>query len=134
LKSVGFDGAPRVVGTGFDEKGREVLTYIDGEVINPVPWSNAAMVRLGKLIRQLHDATASFRVPDGAVWRPWFGREIGTVNIIGHCDGAPWNIVSRSGMPLALIDWEVAGPVDRLTEIAMMAWRTPSSTMTTWLP
>jgi thiamine kinase-like enzyme len=43
-------------------------------------------------------------------------------NIIGHCDAAPWNVVSRHGKPIALIDWEAAGPVDRLTEIAMVAW------------
>jgi thiamine kinase-like enzyme len=47
---------------------------------------------------------------------------VGMPDIIGHCDAAPWNIVSRSGIPVALIDWEVAGPVARLTEIAMAAW------------
>jgi thiamine kinase-like enzyme len=31
-------------------------------------------------------------------------------------------VVSRHGKPFALIDWEVAGPVDRMTEIAMAAW------------
>jgi thiamine kinase-like enzyme len=75
------------------------------------------------MIRQLHDATASFRVPDDAIWRPWFGRDIGrSRRIIGHCDAAPWNIVTRGGKPVALIDWEVAGPVDRLTELAQVAW------------
>lgn len=37
LREVGFEGAPCVVGDGFDEHGREVLTYIDGKVINPTP-------------------------------------------------------------------------------------------------
>jgi Phosphotransferase enzyme family len=122
LGEVGFAGAPRVVGDGFDEQGREVLTYIEGEVINPAPWSDDAIHELGRLIRQLHDATMSFRPARDALWRPWFGREIGAPGIIGHCDPAPWNIVSLDGKPVALIDWEVAGPVDRLTEIAMAAW------------
>ncbi|MDK1493159.1 phosphotransferase [Sinorhizobium sp. 7-81] len=112
----------RVVGDGFDEQGREVLTYIDGDVINPAPWSDEAVHALGGLMRRLHDATASFRPPENAIWRPWFGRNVGTPDIVGHCDAAPWNVVSRDGKPVALIDWEAAGPVDRLTEIAMAAW------------
>jgi Phosphotransferase enzyme family len=122
LERVGFEGAPRVVGTGFDDKGRELLTYVGGEVINPRPWTDEAIHELGALMRRLHDATASFQIPERAVWRPWFGREVGTPDIIGHCDAAPWNIISRGGRPVALIDWEVAGPVDRLTEIALAAW------------
>jgi Phosphotransferase enzyme family len=122
LQAAGFAGAPRVLGDGFDELGREVLTYIEGEVINPSPWSDEAIHELGTLIGRLHEATATFRPPPDASWRPWFGREVGEPNIIGHCDAAPWNVISRQGMPVALIDWEAAGPVDRLTEIAMAAW------------
>jgi hypothetical protein len=122
LREVGFVGAPQVVGDGFDAQGREILTYVEGEVINPAPWSDDAIHELGHLIRDLHNATASFRPSASVTWRPWFGREVGTPGIIGHCDAAPWNIVSRQGKPIALIDWEVAGPVDRLTEVAMVAW------------
>ncbi|MDK1388608.1 phosphotransferase [Sinorhizobium sp. 8-89] len=122
LEDAGFAGAPRVVGDGFDEQGREVLTYIEGDVINPAPWSDEAVHALGGLMRRLHDATASFRPPADALWRPWFGRNVGTPDSVGHCDAAPWNVVSRNGKPVALIDWEAAGPVDRLTEIAMAAW------------
>ncbi|NRP70793.1 hypothetical protein ILFOPFJJ_01675 [Ensifer psoraleae] len=122
LEDAGFAGAPRVVGDGFDEQGREVLTFIEGDVINPAPWSDEAIHALGGLMRRLHDATASFRPPADALWRPWFGRNVGTQDIVGHCDAAPWNVVSRNGKPVALIDWEAAGPVDRLTEIAMAAW------------
>jgi thiamine kinase-like enzyme len=53
---------------------------------------------------------------------PGFGRQVGAPDIIGHCDAAPWNVVSRVGRPIALIDWEAAGPVDRLTEVAMVIW------------
>lgn len=31
LEAVGFDGAPRVL--GFDESGREMLTYMPGETV-----------------------------------------------------------------------------------------------------
>jgi aminoglycoside phosphotransferase (APT) family kinase protein len=35
---------------------------------------------------------------------------------------APWNIVARDGMPVALIDWEFAGPVDPVVELAQACW------------
>ncbi len=122
LEARGFEGAPRVVGSGFDAAGRELLTYVDGEVINPAPWTDEAIAELGALLRRMHEALRDFRAPADAAWRPWFGRELGMPDIFGHCDAAPWNIISRKGMPVALIDWEVAGPVDRLTELALAAW------------
>ena len=42
--------------------------------------------------------------------------------IIGHCDTGPWNIIAREGRPVALIDWEEAGPVDPLVELAQTCW------------
>src|SRR5262245_35293064 len=122
LDEVGFAGAPRVAGGGFDKQGREVLTYIEGDVINPTPWTDEAIHELGGLIRQLHDATASFQPLADSILRPWFGREISAPDVIGHCDPAPWNIVSRNGKPVAMIDWEVAGRVGRLIELAMAEW------------
>src|SRR5687768_10848530 len=35
LEAVGFEGAPRLVGTGLDAEGREMLTYIPGEFTQP---------------------------------------------------------------------------------------------------
>jgi aminoglycoside phosphotransferase (APT) family kinase protein len=34
----------------------------------------------------------------------------------------PWNIVAMDGMPVAFIDWETAGPIDPLVELAQLAW------------
>jgi hypothetical protein len=42
--------------------------------------------------------------------------------VIGHCDLGPWNIVARDGQPVALIDWDFAGPVDPLVELAQACW------------
>ena len=123
LEEVGFPAAPRLVGSGLDEDGREILTYIGGEFTQPGPWSLEAAAALGTLLRDLHRATATFRPPAGAVWFPWHGRDLGGPHkVIGHCDVAPWNIVARDGMPVALIDWETAGPVDPLVELAQLSW------------
>jgi len=122
LEREGFEYAPRVVGTGFTPDGRETVTFIKGEFVHPRPWDDAAMPLLGRMLRQLHDATSSFVPPPGAVWRPWFGRDLGTPQVIGHCDTGSWNIVARNRRPVALIDWEAAGPVDPIVELAQACW------------
>lgn len=38
---------------------------------------------------------------------------------------APWNMVTRNGLPMVLIDWEYAGPVDPLVELARVCWLFP---------
>ncbi|MGO7837595.1 aminoglycoside phosphotransferase family protein [Rhizobium leguminosarum] len=123
LERSGFSEAPHVIGQGFDEHGRETLSFIEGDVLHPQPWADDAVPRLGEMLRRLHDATSSFSVPKGAVWRPWFGRTIGRGPlVIGHCDTGPWNIISRAGLPIALIDWEVAGPVRQDIELVQACW------------
>ena len=123
LEDVGFTAAPRLVGAGLDQDGRETLTFIEGESTPPGPWSLEAAAALGDLLRNLHQATSTFRAPADAVWFPWHGRDLGDPGkVIGHCDVAPWNIVARDGMPVALIDWETAGPVDPLVELAQLCW------------
>jgi hypothetical protein len=123
LKKVGFAASPRLVGTGLDPGGSETLTFIDGEFTQPGPWSLEGATALGGLLRDLHEATSTFRPPAAAVWFPWHGRDLGDpVKVIGHCDVAAWNIVARDGMPVAFIDWETAGPVDPLVELAQLCW------------
>jgi hypothetical protein len=124
LEHVGFKGAPRIIGTGFDSIGREILTYVEGNFLHPGPWSDGGIAEIGKLLRDLHEATATFHPPLDSVWRPWFGREMGGSGrrVFGHCDIGPWNVVARDGLPVALIDWEVGGPVDALVEFAQACW------------
>ncbi len=123
LEEVGFSGAPRVVGSGFAPDGRETLSYIKGEFTHPGPWTIEGAAGVGHLLRQLHEATASYRPPPDAVWPPWFGRGLGgSKRVIGHCDVAAWNIVTRDGLPAALIDWETAGPVDPMIELSQACW------------
>lgn len=123
LEDVGFTKAPRVVGSGFDAEGRETLTFLPGASLHPGPWPEEAMFNLGKLLADLHRATASFRPPPNAIWRDWFGRTLGDgPRIIGHCDLGDWNIMAQNGRPTGLIDWEQAGPVDPLVELAQLCW------------
>jgi hypothetical protein len=102
---VGFDGAPRFL--GYDEQGREMLSFVEGEpAFAPVPSSDEVVAHIGRLLRRAHDAQEGF-APAGLV--------------VGHCDLFWTNVILRDGLPAALIDWELARPVTRTLEIAMAA-------------
>lgn len=123
LEDEGFSGAPRIVGSGFDDEGRETLTFVPGSSPHPGPWSDGAHYTLGVMLADLHRASAQFVPPPQPIWRDWFGRSLGEgPRIIGHCDLGDWNIIAENGRPTAFIDWEQAGPVDPLVELAQMSW------------
>lgn len=122
LERAGFAGSPRVVAGGYDDQGREVLTYIEGTFAHPHAWSDDAVWQAGRLLRDLHEATAGFQPPPDAVWHPWPFRSDAPGAVISHCDAGPWNIVARGGLPVAFIDWTVAGPTGRLDEVAAAGW------------
>ncbi len=123
LEAVGFAAAPKVLGTGFDPAGDETLAYIPGDSLDSRILTEASAFDLGALLARLHGATASYRSPDAPTWRPWCGRTLGSSpRIISHCDVAPWNIILRNDLPIALIDWDYAGPVDPLVDLAQACW------------
>lgn len=120
LRSVGYRGSPRPL--GMDERGREVLEFVPGEV----PWPDhvdlmepdRAMVVVGRLIRDFHDAVEGFVPAADARWQvliPADGSEI-----IAHQDLAPWNLVVAE-QRWAFIDWDTAAPGTRLWDLAYAA-------------
>jgi aminoglycoside phosphotransferase (APT) family kinase protein len=115
LESVRFSGAPRLV--GFDEIGREILSYLPSETRSrrDVPKSAEALEALGRLLRSYHEAVSDFEPPHDAVWRLRRSAEAGM--IICHNDVNPGNVVYRGGLPYGLIDWDLAGPAWPLTEL-----------------
>jgi hypothetical protein len=116
---VGFDGAPRFV--GFDEQGREVLSYVEGEpAFAPVPHGDEIVLAIGALLRRAHDAQKGF-VPPVADWdRHVPGPDAGD-EVIGHCDLFWTNVIFRDGLPAALIDWELAAPTTRVLDVGLAA-------------
>jgi hypothetical protein len=122
FERVGFDGAPRVI--GFDERGREVLTYVEGEpALEPVNRDNESLQALGALLRRMHDAQAGYEpAPD---WHeeplePPPGVTRGS-EVVFHNDIFPPNVILRDGLPAALVDWDFAGPAPRLYDVASAA-------------
>jgi hypothetical protein len=137
LEQVGFDGAPRFL--GIDERGRDMLEFIGGEVPSqPVveSWAvtSPVLVAVARLLRRLHDASSSFVPPAGACW---FGDDVHVdlpadlppeppADVIGHFDVTPQNVVFRSGEPVALIDFDLTRPGSRLRDVVNTAmWWVP---------
>lgn len=113
LEAVGYPAAPRAL--GYDGEGRQVLSYVEG-VVDPSPadLDGRQLRRVGRLIREFHDAVASFTPPASAVWNVAIRPD--AENIICHHDLAPWNLVR--GAALVFIDWDGAGPGTRLWDLA----------------
>ncbi|WP_370323805.1 aminoglycoside phosphotransferase family protein [Euzebya sp.] len=123
LEAVGFDGAPRV--RGIDEAGREVLTWIPGEVAHrpfaPSPVGGEGLWRMARLLRGYHDAVAGWR-PEGALRWCAAARTVQPWEVVCHGDVAPWNVVWQGEEPVALIDWDLAEPGPRIRDVAWLAW------------
>jgi hypothetical protein len=123
LEQVGFAGSPRVVGDGRASDGRMMVSFVPGESPHPHAWSGDHVGRVGELLRELHEATSTFVPGSDVAWQPTWLREVaGDDMVIGHGDAAPWNIVGLDALPEAFVDWEYAGPVDRMTELAYTTW------------
>jgi hypothetical protein len=130
LEGAGFDGSPRVLGLQDD---REVLTFIEGAVavdpqrepghghrLPPYARTDRALRGAGDLLRQLHAAASGFQ-PAFTRYRN-HPRPARLGEIISHGDLGPWNTVYRDGIPVAFIDWDSAGPVSPLADLADAAW------------
>ncbi len=117
LNDVGYSGAPRTL--GFDDLGRHVVEYVEGPVLMPFvhPEPQAALRRVGRLVRDLHDAAEEFVIPQDAVWNVVIPPDHS--GLVIHHDAAPWNLVA--GTRWVLIDWDNSGPGSRLWDLAYAA-------------
>jgi len=124
LESVGFAAAPRFLGTDHD--GREMLTFIEGQIGHyPLPsayWSDDALRGAGRLLRRFHDATVSLVSSPDARWQLAPPDDL-PIEVICHNDFAPYNCVFRGSVPVAMIDFEMAAPGSRGWDLAYTAYR-----------
>jgi len=111
----------RIISTDDD---LQISEYAEGEMVHPNKWTDDALFGVGKLLANLHCAARDFATTDEDVWRPWYLREIGDKDrrIYCHGDIAPWNTITENGHPKLLIDWECAGPLDPMVELARVCW------------
>jgi tRNA A-37 threonylcarbamoyl transferase component Bud32 len=117
LNAVGYVGAPWVL--GLDDLGRQVLEFVPGRLADSLPPMDfVGLRRVGRLVREFHDAVVDFRAPAGARWDVVIPPD--RVELICHHDLAPWNLVI-DGDRWVFIDWDQAGPGSRLWDLAYAA-------------
>lgn len=110
LESINYLYSPRVFKN--DEKGREVLSYIDGES-GKAGWaqiiSDEGLRKYAKFLRAYHDAVADYKPSEELEWANG-QKGLKPGQILCHGDFGPWNIVWKNGEPVGLIDWDLAHP------------------------
>jgi hypothetical protein len=128
LEQNGFDGAPRAC--GFDEHGREILSYIPGVVVGqrgtgPYPTfvrDEGTLLSVARLLRRYHDATLGFVPPPAASWAIQVGAPCDG-EVVCHNDVGPWNTVFVDGQARAFIDFDTAAPGPREWDVAYALYR-----------
>ena len=117
LEDKGFSYAPKFL--GIDEKGREILSFIEGEAGNyPLKeymWSNDVLMEIAKMLRLYHDSVSDFPFDDS--WHS-IDNTPQPFEVLCHNDFAIYNIIFNHGRPKGIIDFDVAGPGPRLWDIA----------------
>lgn len=108
LEAMDFAGAPRHLGQ--DAAGRDVLSYIPGEVPAKFRYfGDAQLADAAALLRRLHDATRGSALAGGHA-------------VVCHHDAGPNNAVFQDGRPVAFIDFDFAAPGAPLEDLAYMGW------------
>ena len=114
---------------GIDPQSREILSYVEGETEYPGDlWLNDdALIKSCQILRHLHDASVDF-VPSTATSWAYHYPDQTQHEVICHNDFAPYNMVFRDGLPIAILDFDLCGPGPRIRDLAYLAfWMVPLS-------
>jgi len=108
LERCGVAWAPRFL--GVDAEGREILTFIEGDVPSELgAFSDAQLAAAARLLKTLHDAGADSELK-------------GDRETICHGDPGPCNTVFLNDLPVAMIDFDAARPGFRREDVGYAAW------------
>jgi thiamine kinase-like enzyme len=108
LEGKKFDHAPQFL--GIDDKGREILTFMEGKVPHEeMNWTDDQLVKVVQMIKGFHDATAGNELAGGK-------------EVVCHNDIAPWNTILENDIPTAFIDFDDSAPGNRVDDLAYFLW------------
>lgn len=115
LRAAGVD-VPEPLGR--DKEGRYVIEYVEGvSALDQLPLGHAELLRVGRMIRQIHDASEAVVISNPDDWNLLLPVE--NPDLMCHNDLAPWNLIM--GERWVFIDWDAAGPSTRLWDLAYAA-------------
>lgn len=126
LESVNFEYSPRVL--GFDEQGREILTYMEGES-GKEGWykihSDNGLQNYARLLREYHDAVAGYKPSADTEWAYAKGG-LKPGQIVCHGDFGPWNVTWNGDEPTGIIDWDLVFPATPSYDVLYaLEWAVP---------
>ena len=119
VSAAGLRAVPAV--HGFDARGREVLDYLPGEVVDVDTdlLGDARLADLGRWTRELHEAERGFSHPG-----PWRFTSPEHHPVVTHNDLGAYNVAFEGDRVSGVFDWDVAAPGSVLFELAQIAWST----------
>lgn len=118
LHQEGFTSCPQFISS--DGKN-EILSFVEGETYNyPLRGaiaSDEALMSAARLLRQFHDASATFLQHDHRK-QHWMLPTREPAEVICHGDFAPYNVALKGQTVLGVFDFDTAHPAPRLWDIA----------------
>jgi Ser/Thr protein kinase RdoA (MazF antagonist) len=120
LRAQGFCAAPEPL--GFDEQGREMVSFLKGETSHIPPTSLKALISAAKLLRAYHDASQNF-LDDSVSQQGWMLPCKNPQEVMCHGDFAPYNVVFDGEQAVGIIDFDTAHPGPRAWDMAYALYR-----------
>lgn len=103
---------------GRDDRGRQIIEFVPGCLaMNGPLLTLPELMRVGALVRSIHDAAALFTPRESIVAAMLLPAP--EEELICHNDLAPWNLMM--GGRWVFIDWDGTGPSTRLWDLAYAA-------------
>lgn len=122
LRENGIEEVPAPL--GFDEQGREILTFVPGEVgHDPIAESlrsDELLIAAARLLRRLHNATEDIAPTWSSGWQV-SGHQ--PVEVICHGDFAPYNCIFDGQKIVGVIDFDFARPGPRWWDLSYAIYR-----------
>lgn len=117
LQGVGFTAAPRFL--GIDDRGRDVLTFLRGEVCGAEVVErfrgDELLASVARLVRSLHEASATYDASTEP-FPVWGSPAPETPELVTHLDVTPQNVVVEGERAIGLVDFDLAGPATRFRD------------------
>lgn len=112
---------------GFDESGREVLSFMNGKTYDdPLPAiarSKETLISVAHLLRQYHELSQKFLLENLEAKDGWMFKSKEPQEVICHGDFAPYNICFENGKAIGMIDFDTAHPGPRVWDIVYALYR-----------